>query len=176
MRDENKSEKWTWGSRAYCGNPYLVGRKMIFEDSIFIMAPAERVYAFFENMEENYLRWHPDHLCFEWRKGRGLEAGNIFYFEEKIAGQVLKKETRFTRIIPQRHIEFTMVNWFFRWFIPKMTFIMEPQEGGCVFTGQVILRGIGPLGKWLHRQEFAAVRQHMKEEGENLKKLLEDET
>ncbi len=146
---------------------------MKFEDQTYIDAPCEKVYSFFEEMDSNYLRWHPEHKKFEWRKGTGLQTGNVFYFEEEIAGEYLKKETRFTQIIPNRYIEFTTVNWFFRWFIPKMTFIFEPQGKGCMFTGQVFLRGFGPIGKWAHRKEFIAVKQHMKEEGENLKKLIE---
>ncbi len=124
-------------------------------------------------MDKNYLQWHPEHLVFEWRQGNGLVLGNVFYFEEKIGGQLLKKETRFTKIIPNQYIEFKMVNWFFRWFIPKMTFIFEEKENGCLFTAQVFLRGIGPIGKWAHRKEFAAVQKHMKEEGINLKNLIE---
>ncbi len=147
---------------------------MILEDQTYIDAPCEQVYPFFEQMEDNYLGWHPEHLQFEWRKGKGLAVGNVFFFAEEIGGQVLKKETRFTKIIPNRYIEFTMVNWFYRWFIPKMTFVLDPQGGGCRFTGQVFLRGIGPIGKWSHRREFAAVRQHMKEEGENLKRIIEN--
>jgi len=148
---------------------------MKFEDRIIIAAPPEKVYAFFEQMETNYLDWHPEHRAFEWRKGKGLAEGNVFYFAEEIGGEMLKKETRFTRIEPPHYIEFTMVNWFFRWFIPKMTFIIEPVAGGCEFTAQIFLRGVGPLGRWAHRKEFAAVRQHMKEEGQNLKTLLENE-
>ena len=54
-----------------------------------------------------------------------------------------------------------------------MTFIFEPQGKGCLFTAQVFLKGVGPIGSWAHRKEFAAVRQHMKEEGENLKQIIE---
>jgi len=83
---------------------------MKFEDKILIHAPCQEVYAFFENMKENYLDWHPEHNCFEWRKGEGLAVGNEFYFEEEIGGQLLKKKTRFTEIIPNQYIEFKMVN------------------------------------------------------------------
>jgi len=31
----------------------------------------------------------------------------------------------------------------------------------------------GPIGAWLNRREFDAVRQHMHEEGENLKRIVE---
>ncbi|KAB1066067.1 SRPBCC family protein [Salibacter halophilus] len=147
---------------------------MKFEDKILIDAPCKDVYSFFEKMKENYLAWHQEHIAFEWRKGKGLEVGNVFYFEEEIGGQLLKKETRFTKIIPNQYIEFKMVNWFYRLFIPKMTFIFEEEKGACLFTAQVFLRGIGPLGKWTHRKEFKAVKKHMKEEGINLKRIIEE--
>lgn len=147
---------------------------MKFEDKILINAPCKDVYSFFENMKENYLDWHPEHITFEWRKGKGLAVGNVFYFEEEIGGQLLKKETRFTEITPNQYIEFKMVNWFYRWFIPKMTFIFDKEENGCLFTAQVFLRGIGPLGKRAHKKEFAAVQKHMKEEGLNLKQIIEE--
>jgi hypothetical protein len=146
---------------------------MKLEDSIYIEAPPDQVYRFFDDMEAHYLEWHPQHLAFEWRKGKGLKEGNVFYFEEEINGEILKKETRFTQIIPDRYIAFTMFNWFFRWFIPKMTFVFEPESSGCRFTGQIFLRGIGPIGRWANRKGFRAVQQHMKEEGENLKKIIE---
>ncbi|HAA22565.1 MAG TPA: SRPBCC family protein [Cytophagales bacterium] len=148
-------------------------RIMKFEDSIFIQAPCEKVFAFFEEMDQNYLNWHPEHQVFEWRKGKGLAVGNVFYFEEELNGKLMKKETYFTDIIPNRYIEFKMTKGLYRWFIPKLTFIMEPEGDGCVFTGQVFLQGFGPLAKWANRKDFAAVRQHMKEEGQNLKRILE---
>jgi len=146
---------------------------MKLEDKIQIQASCAEVYSFFEKMKENYLGWHPEHIKFEWRKGEGLAVDNVFYFEEEIGGQILKKETRFTKVVPDQYIEFKMVNWFYRWFIPKMTFIFDEQDGGCLFTAQVFLRGIGPLGKRAHKKEFAAVQKHMKEEGINLKKIVE---
>jgi len=146
---------------------------MKFEDAILIEASCKEVYPFFEKMKENYLGWHPEHIKFEWVEGENLSVGNIFYFEEEIGGQLLKKKTRFTKIIPNHYIEFEMTHWFYRWFIPKMTFIFDEKEDSCLFTAQVFLRGIGPLGKWAHRNEFAAVHQHMKEEGINLKYIIE---
>jgi hypothetical protein len=59
-----------------------------FADQIWIDARAQAGFDFFANMETNYLRWHPDHLAFEWREGRGLEVGNVFFFEERIGGKV----------------------------------------------------------------------------------------
>jgi len=55
-----------------------------------------------------------------------------------------------------------------------MTFIFDKKENGYLFTAQVFLRGVGPLGKRAHKKEFEAVQQHMKEEGLNLKRIIEE--
>lgn len=144
-----------------------------FEDSIQIAAPAEAGFAFFEDMEANYRRWHPDHLKFEWRKGRGLAVGNVFYFEERIAAKLQRKETRITEVVPGRFFAFTMVNPVFRFFLPRLSFAFEPAGAGHTFKAELHLNAIGPLGRRLNSREFDAVDQHMREEGLNLKKLLE---
>jgi hypothetical protein len=146
---------------------------LAFEDSIEIAAPPERGFAFFERMDENYTLWHPDHLRFEWRKGRGLAVGNVFFFEELIAGKLQRKETRITEVVPDRYFAFTMVNPLFRFFLPHLSFGFTPSTGGFVFRAELRLHGIGPLGRRLNRLEFAAVETHMAEEGRNLKTILE---
>ena len=144
-----------------------------FEDSIAIAAPSEAGFAFFEDMESNYTRWHPDHLKFEWRKGRGLAVGTEFYFEERIAGKLQRKLTRITEVIPDRYFAFTMVNPIFRFFLPHLSFGFEPDGAGMIFRAELRLHGIGPLGRRLNKHEFDAVETHMAEEGRNLKALLE---
>lgn len=144
-----------------------------FEDSVWISAPAEQGFAFFEAMDANYARWHPDHRLFEWRQGRGLAVGNIFYFEEMIAGKLQKKLTRITDVVPGRSFAFTMVNPLFRFFLPHLSFAFEPEGDGHRFTALLRLHGIGPLGRRLNAKEFDAVDRHMREEGQNLKTLLE---
>jgi hypothetical protein len=144
-----------------------------FADQIWIDAPAQAGFDFFANMETNYLRWHPDHLAFEWREGRGLEVGNVFFFEERIGGKVLKKSTRITAVEPSRYFAFTPVNPVMWLFLPRLSFAFEPERGGFVFRAELRMRGIGPMGRKLNRKEFEAVEVHMAEEGANLKALLE---
>lgn len=146
---------------------------MKIENSIFIAASPEKVYSFFKEIDSNYLNWHPEHLKFEWVKGKGLEVGTVFYFEEEIGGKLLKKEARYTKIIPHRYIELKLTNRFYRLFLPKITFRFEQKENGFLFIQQVFVR-IGPIGRWLNRKEFAAVKKHQKEECENLKKIIEN--
>ncbi len=146
---------------------------MILEHTIPIKKDADTIFRFFENMEENYTRWHPQHICFHWEKRAGLKDGSISYFEEKIGDEHLKTKVIYTRVIPRRYIEFTPVNRFIRIFLRKMTFPIEPDGSHCIFTAQVILKWIGPIAKKMNEKKFELIRRHMKEEGENLKMILE---
>lgn len=144
-----------------------------FEDRTSIAATPERGFAFFEAMEDNYRRWHPDHLGFEWRRGKGLTPGTVFWFSERIGGKVLNKQVRITEAVPDRFFAFEPTGWLMRAFVPRMSFAFHPEPGGFVFEARVHMRGIGPMGRRLNRREFEAVEQHMAEEGRNLKALLE---
>jgi hypothetical protein len=140
--------------------------------STSIRTTPEEVFVFFANMAENYTRWHPDHVLFRWIGKGGLYADARFYFEERIAGKLLKKRVRFTRIVPGRLIEFAVTNPLFRLVLPSIAFAIEPEGDGVRVTQTICIR-TGPIGAWLNRKEFAAVRKHMDEEGENLKRILE---
>lgn len=148
---------------------------MLLEDSIKIKTKPEAIFRFFEEMEQNYLQWHPDHVLFRWVSGRGVKEGNVFYFEEYIAGKLLKKKVLFTRVAPNQHIEFAPTFWLLRLFLPRMVFCIQPEAAGCVFKAEIQVR-MGPLAAKLHQKELHAVRKHTREEGENIKRILELET
>jgi hypothetical protein len=145
---------------------------VILSQTTKIDAPAERVFSFFDHMEKNYLRWHPDHLSFRWLQNGRLAVGNRFYFEERINGKLMKRTMRYTKIEPGRLIEFVPDNLLIRLFLKRVSFIIEPMGGQCSFTQEVRLL-IGPIGKRLNQAGFAAVDKHMREEGENLKAIME---
>ncbi|MFV8834343.1 SRPBCC family protein [Aquisalimonas sp.] len=145
---------------------------MILRDSVKIEAAPEAVFGFFEDMESNYLEWHPDHVVFQWVSGRGLQEGNVFYFEEYIRGKLFKKRVEFTRVTPGRYIEFAPTFWLMRFFLPRMLFRMEPQPGGCEFIAEIHLR-LGPLARRANAKDLDAVREHMRVEGVNIKRIVE---
>jgi len=118
---------------------------MILSDSVDIRITPERVFAFFEGMADNYLHWHPDHLSFRWVAGRGIAEGGVFHFEQRIAGKLLRKTVRLTRVVPGRLIEFAPTNRLFRLFLPSIAFAIAP-TAGSVRVRQTIRIRIGPLG------------------------------
>lgn len=148
---------------------------MRLTDAIWIDSTAETFFGFFENMDENYVRWHPDHRAFRWVEGQGAREGVEFHFEEVIGGKLMKKHVVFTRVEPKHYLEFTFTNRVLRFVLPKISFRAEDLNGGIQVTAEIYIR-TGPVGAWLNRKEFAAVRQHMREEGVNLKRILESAT
>ena len=76
-----------------------------------------------------------------------------------------------TRVEPNRKIEYKLL---FPTSIicPQGSFVMEPKGESCIFTATLSFRL-----RWLFsifaKGRVEAIHKHMKEEGENLKKLLE---
>lgn len=145
---------------------------MILRDSVAIVARPDTIFRFFEDMEMHYLHWHPDHVLFRWVSPPGVKEGTVFYFEEYIAGKLLKKRVVFTRVVPDRHIEFVPTFWLMRVFLPRMLFRIDPEGDGCRVIAEVHLR-MGPVAQWLNKTELTAVREHMRVEGVNMKRITE---
>lgn len=145
---------------------------MILKETTNVNAPPAEVYRFFEEMEENYERWHPDHITFRWTEVDGLQHDAEAYFEERIAGTLHKKTVRFVAVTPDRYIEFKPTSLLGSLLMPHISFTIDARSDGCKFTQQIKIR-TGPIGARLNKQEFDAVRTHMREEGVNLKRILE---
>jgi hypothetical protein len=147
---------------------------MILRDTVEVHASPPDVFAFFEDMDhERYLDWHPDHKVFRWTRGHGVKVGHEFYFEEVIAGKLLKKHVVFTRIDDGAHIEFAPTCRLMRLFLPRLVFRLEKiADRHYRVIAEIVLR-IGPLAARLNRRELDAVREHMRVEGINLKRFVE---
>ena len=95
---------------------------------------------------------------------------------ECFEGKPYKLRFLVTKVIPNKRIEYIPVSRFMRRYVPKNMFSMEPTGTGCVFTATVHLR-LPLLPRLLARKSIerglSGIRKHMKEEGENLKKILE---
>ncbi len=153
---------------------------IILKDSLEIRVPPEKVFNFFLQMvdDASYRTWHPtDHVSFRWIRGNPYEEGSIAYAEEYLHGKLHKLKFRISKIVPNREIEYVPLSRFLRIFFPMNRFEIGPTENGCLFTAEVHLR-IGRIAKALakHKLEIglSSIRRHMKEEGENLKRILEE--
>ena len=146
---------------------------MLLREETNIAAPAATVFQVFEQMDQYYTRWHPDHHAYHWLEGSQCRPGAVFRFEETIGGAIKNQTMCFTRVVPDRYLEFAPVNPVIRLLMPRLSFAMDPTgQESCLLTAKIHLR-VGPLAARLNRHEFAAVRQHMVEEGLNMRQLAE---
>jgi len=144
-------------------------------DSIEIEAAPEKVFEWLAQRfkdKEAYQAWHPDHVDVRWIKGGLLQEGSIIYAEEYLHGELHKLKLLITKIVPNEVIKYRAL-FPLSIFNPSNAFLFQPKgNNSCIFTATVSYRG-GLLIKKLARNEIEAIKRHMKEEGENLKDILE---
>ncbi len=160
-------------------------KQLVLKDSIEIKTTPEKIWEFFTNLEQNYKTWHPeDHVLFKWTKGKPMETGSEWYGEEYVHGKLMKGKGTIGQVIPYRKIVFknafpaSIASPGFEWLI-------EPKGSNSVFTAVSYVRAEGIMRKLIpifHHHDYknmetliAVGKKHVKEEGENLKKILEGE-
>lgn len=143
------------------------------KDSIIINRPPEAVFNWLAYFAENYRSWHKDHVLAKWVKGNNFEKGSVFYAEEYLGGKLEKLSFEITNCVRNELIEYKVL-------FPESiicsggSFSIKPYNGGSVFTATLSFR-FGGLVSRVAKKRAKAIRLHMKEEGENLKELLEKE-
>jgi hypothetical protein len=152
---------------------------IVLKDSIEIKASPEAVFNFLTAIvdDQSYQAWHPqDHVGFCWIKGEPWQEGSVLRAKEYLKGELHTLTFRITKVISNRTIEYVPSFWLLRIYYPKNTFIIEPTENGCIFTAMGFFK-VGRLVKTFARNKLStgvdSVKKHMKEEGENLKRILE---
>jgi len=144
-------------------------------DTIEIRASPEQVYDFFVHFREHFMAWHPDHVRCWYLQDGPLREGSTFYVQEYLHTKVRTLEFLVTRLVPYSRIEYK---------IPPMvrgSFDVEQRGLGVQFTAEIcfgtetlVLGNL--LDRILHTfmgRRLAALKQHMVEEGRNLKLILE---
>ncbi len=150
-------------------------------DSTDIRATPEEIFDFLHNLvdDESYRAWHPkDHVTMRWEKGSPWQEGSIVYAEEYFHGKLHKLKFVVTNVIPNRKIEYVPVSRFLKRYVPMMSFSIEPKDASSIFTATAHYR-LALLPRLLAKKSvengLLSVRKHMKEEGENLKRILESD-
>ena len=154
----------------------------VLQDSIEIKARPEDVFNFLTGIvdDNSYRAWHKhDHVSFKWLKGNPWEKDSILYAEEYIHGKLHKLKFKITEVVKNQCIEYSPTSRFVRKFFPKNEFTIEPKGDSCRFVAKGTYR-IGKIGKIFFKRSIekalSSVKKHMREEGENLKAILEKNT
>jgi len=148
-------------------------------DSIRIKTTPEEIFSFLTGIvdDETYRAWHrDDHVSFRWLEGEPWAVGSIARAGEYMHGKVHTLKFVVTDVEPNKRIVYAPVSRLLRKFTPYNEFLIEKDRDGCLFTASVTYR-LGRIGNALFvkfiDKGMAGVKRHMKEEGENLKALLE---
>lgn len=146
-------------------------------DRIFIRTKAERVFEWLGAMPDGYRMWHPAHVSCRVVRGSMLQQGSVVECKEYLHGKLhtLRLETRSFREDERLDYAIQGLGW--------GAFSVARVAEGVEFTAEIALGTNIPLVGWivdavlrmLFRGRIAAMRVHMREEGENLKRILESE-
>ena len=140
------------------------------EDRIEIRTPPEEVFKWLRNLDKHYREWHPDHV--KWVTTTGdIDEGGIFYFEEYLHGKLHRIRGKITKVEENRRIEYRVL-FPMSTICPKGSFFIEPEGESSIFTATLSFR-LGGMFLKLLGNRVKAVKNHMREESENLKRLLE---
>ncbi len=148
-------------------------------DRCHIPASPEQIWRWFENLEENYLRWHPAHLDFRSIRGTPVQEGSICFFDTRIDGFRLRMRTRVVEAVPMRYLRH--VGLFPASLIRTGgSFEIEPADGGSRLIAKAWIGFDWPLvGQVLDQVirraiPLSALQRHMAEEGESLGRILDE--
>ncbi len=144
---------------------------MILKDSIEISTSPEKILDWLLHLEENYRAWHPDHVACSWTAGEPRRVGSVLSIEEYIHGELHKMKFRLTEIGNTR-IEYDIL-FPLSIICPRGSFHANPKNDSCIFVATLTFRW-GHLLSILFRKRIEALKTHMREEGENLKRILEE--
>ncbi len=143
------------------------------KDAIAIKVTPERIEEWLLDIDKHYQEWHPEHV--KWVNLDGsLEEGSTFYFEEYLDGRLIKSKCRITRLErnDKTTMEFRGLSIHERLLGVRGSLLVEPTGDGCMVTATISLR-FGWLVSRVFKKMGQAIQKHMKEEGENLKRILE---
>ena len=147
------------------------GSSVELRHSIDIQASPDTLYDWFRHLDRHYRQWHADHRDCYWEKGDGTHAGDILFASELLHGRLHRLRFRMTRLRPGRFMRFRVLG-VIGWLVPEGDFTITPSNNGSRFSAGLRVRG-GWLLRRLLPAHYQALRTHMREEGENLKRLLE---
>lgn len=146
-----------------------------FRDSVEIRTTPEQLFAWLERMPQEYTSWHPDHVSCRVLQGSMLAVGSEIECQEILHGKSHTLRFRMTKVIPGRRAEFEIAG------MGRGAFEAQSIDGAATFKAQLDIGVDMPVIGWffdfvfsrLFGQRIESMRQHMAEEGQNLKAILE---
>jgi uncharacterized protein YndB with AHSA1/START domain len=142
------------------------------KDTVAVDVPPDRVWEWITAFPEHYRSWHPDHVEAQWQRGAPAEKGSVLRVVERLGGRTERLRFRISSVDPPRRPSYRVVG-LHGIFFPRGCFEITEPRGGSRFTATVECRFAGLTGR-LFSKRLEDLQTHMREEGDNLKHLLEE--
>ena len=145
------------------------------KDAIEIRATPKQLFSWLERLPREYLSWHPDHVACKVISGSMLEVGSEIECQEYLHGKLHSLKFRMSRIVPDKRVEFSIMG------MGRGAFEAESIDDHIRFIAELDIGADIPIvGKFFDliftrffSERVKAMKQHMVEEGRNLKEILE---
>ncbi|MFO7783730.1 MAG: hypothetical protein R6V25_03795 [Desulfatiglandales bacterium] len=153
---------------------------VVVAESLPIKTTPEKLFTYLTGIadDESFKTLNAKNVSFRWLKGRPWTVGSVAYAEKYLHGKLHKFEFIVTDIIANQHIEYMPTSRLMRRFFPKKEFIIETEGDRCRFISSATFR-LGWVGKAFFKKSIekglSVFRMYLREEGENLKRILESE-
>ncbi|MBM3126642.1 MAG: SRPBCC family protein [Chloroflexi bacterium] len=146
-------------------------------DTITIQTSTKRIFGWLESLPKEYVSWHPDHVAYRVIKGSMRQPGSEIECQEHLHGNLHTLRFRLTKVEPDKRMEYEIIG------LGKGAFEVIPKDDEVEFVAELGLGSSFPIvGRFvdavlrvLFHRRLEAMRQHMREEGQNLKKIIESD-
>ena len=151
---------------------------VVVTESIEIRTLPAELFSYLTSIvdDKGFKTLNADNISFRWLKGKPWIEGSIACAEKYLHGKIHRFKFIVTKVVLDRHIQYSPTSRLMRCFFPKKEFIIEQTSNGCSFISSATFR-IGWIGKKLFGgkidEGLATFRAYLQEEGKNLKKILE---
>jgi len=143
-------------------------------DKITINCTPDKVYntlVFFFQSTEHYKLWHKDHISCRWKKGKDFSPGSVLIAEKYIHGTIYK--LGFSIIRSEQNSGFKYKILFpFSILCSGGSFDLISKGNDTEMHAQLNFR-FGFILKVFFKKTIESLQNHMKEEGLNIKVILE---
>ena len=140
-------------------------------DEILIDAPPEAVWAWVSGLADHYSEWHPDHVSARWASGPPNEVGSQLEAVEVLGGRRERLRFEMIEVIAPRRMSFRFVGG--HALVAKGgRFEVEPFGSGSLFRARLDFR-FGTVLDRFYPKIGRTLRDHMREEGQAAKRLVE---
>jgi uncharacterized protein YndB with AHSA1/START domain len=136
-----------------------------------------KIWEFLLNIDTNYKAWHADdHILFQWTEGEPFQAGSTFYAEQYMMQEKIKYKGRITECVPGEMITMRF-SFPLSLITDKIEMIIEDHGSYSKFKHVTYLKFKFLSRTVFKKQNIKMIKDmdaHVRTEGGNMKRILED--